>query len=96
MAFREVTVQEVKEVVRLWRARVPKRRIAAQLGMDVKTVRSYVRLLERGEAETDLDAATAAVMGKLSCSAGRPRGEGWERCEEHRSFIASKLKDGVG
>ena len=33
MAFREVTLQEVKEVVRLWRARVPKRRIAAQLGL---------------------------------------------------------------
>jgi DNA-binding CsgD family transcriptional regulator len=39
MAFREVTVLEVKEILRQWLAGVPKRRIAQQLGLDVKTVR---------------------------------------------------------
>jgi len=33
MAFREVTVIETKEVLRLWRSGVAKKRIAAQLGV---------------------------------------------------------------
>ena len=42
MAYREVTMLEVKEVLRLWLAGVPKKRIAVQLGLNVKTVRRYV------------------------------------------------------
>ena len=42
MAYREVTMLEVKEVLRLWLAGVPKKRIAVQLGLDVKTVRRYI------------------------------------------------------
>jgi DNA-binding NarL/FixJ family response regulator len=42
MAYREVTMLEVKEVLRLWRDGVPKTRIAAQLRIDRKTVRRYV------------------------------------------------------
>jgi response regulator of citrate/malate metabolism len=70
MAFREVTLQEVKEVVRLWRARVPKKRIAAQLGLDIKTVRRYLRALEEGAAEPDLDAATGAIVEAVSSARG--------------------------
>lgn len=95
MAFREVTLQEVKEVVRLWRARVPKKRIAAQLGLDIKTVRRYVRALEEGETEPDLDVATGALVEAVSSARGRPRGEGWERCEAHRAFIKGKLDQRV-
>src|SRR5229473_2405754 len=42
MAYREVTMLEVKEVLRLWLDGVPKTRIAAQLRIDRKTVRRYV------------------------------------------------------
>ena len=35
MAFREVTMLEVKEILRLWLLGVPKKQIAAQLGFDV-------------------------------------------------------------
>jgi len=41
MAYREVMMLEVKEVLRLWLSGVPKRQIAAQLGLDLKTVRRY-------------------------------------------------------
>ena len=41
--YREVSMTEVKEVLRLWLARAGKKRIAAQLGIDVKTVRRYAR-----------------------------------------------------
>jgi hypothetical protein len=36
MAYREVTMVEVKEVLRLWLAGGKKKRIAAQLGMDAR------------------------------------------------------------
>ena len=40
--YREVTMVEVKEVLRLWRAGLPRKRLAAQLGLDIKTVRRYL------------------------------------------------------
>jgi len=43
MAFREVTMLEVTEVVRMWLSRLSKKQIARQLGLDVKTVRRYVK-----------------------------------------------------
>jgi len=97
MAFREVTVLEVKEVLRLWRDGVSKKRIAARLGLDVKTVRRYLELLARAAVDpgSDLEAATAAVAAQLEGAQGRPRGEGWERCEKHREFIQKKLADDV-
>lgn len=41
---REVTMVEITEVLRLWLAGTPKKRIAAQLGLDPKTVRRYVEV----------------------------------------------------
>src|SRR6266851_1076803 len=58
MAYREVTMLEVKEVLRLWLDGVPKKRIAAQLRVDRKTVRRYV---------------AAAVARGLAPGAGQPR-----------------------
>jgi hypothetical protein len=46
MAYREVTMLEVKEVLRLWLESVSKKRIAAQLGLNVKAV---VPCLQRDE-----------------------------------------------
>ena len=37
---------EIKEVVRLWRAGIKKKRIASQLTLDVKTVRRYIAAAE--------------------------------------------------
>lgn len=42
MAFREVTMVEVKEILRLSLAGVPKKRIAQLLGFDMNTVRRYL------------------------------------------------------
>jgi len=47
MAYREVTMVEIKEVLRLWRAGSKKKQIAAQLTLDVKTVRRYIAAAER-------------------------------------------------
>lgn len=46
MAFREVGMFEIKEVLRLWHASVPKKAIARTVGVDPKTVRRYVQAAE--------------------------------------------------
>ena len=97
MAFREVTMLEVKEVLRLWLLGVPKKGIAAQLGFDVKTVRRYLAVARaRGvEASHGLaaldDELVAAVVAATQPGTGRPRGDGWAVCEAHREFIAGHL-----
>jgi hypothetical protein len=47
MAYREVSVIEVVEVLRQWQTGLGYRRIAAGLGLDRKTVRRYVEAAER-------------------------------------------------
>jgi transposase len=96
MAFREVGVLEVKEVLRLWLDGVSRKRIAAQLGLDVKTVRRFLKAGQRcglspGQGEPALDEAMlGAVMLRLA-PPGRPQGTGWQICGEHRDFIRGLL-----
>ena len=52
MAFREVTMLEVKEILRLWLLGVPKKQIASQLGFDVKTVRRYLAVAKARGVES--------------------------------------------
>lgn len=98
MAYREVTMVEVKEVLRLWLAGVAKKRIARTLGANPKTVRRYTELaaaqgLAPGPQAAALTAERLeAILVALKSGAGRPRGEGWERCLEHRAFIEQKLR----
>ena len=99
MAYREVTMIGIKEILRLWLAGVAKKRIARTLGFDPKTVRPYTELaaaqgLQPGpQAEPVTDERLEAILVALKSGAGRPHGEGWERCLEQRAFIEQKLKD---
>lgn len=99
MAFREVTMLEVIEVVRMWLSQRSKKEIARQLGLDVKTVRRYVKEAAKcglnpvqGPAGLT-EQSTARLMEKLEPGGGRSRGAGWSLCEKHRDFIASRLKN---
>ena len=100
MSYREVTMLEIKEVLRLWCSGTAKKRIALQLGLDIKTVRRYVEAAEAcgpwppGEAALD-EVQVAAVVAALQPDWGRPRGEQWTTCEGEREFIASHLKHDV-
>jgi hypothetical protein len=78
--YREVRMVEVTEVVRLWRDGVPKKRIAARLGLDPKTVRRYVTTAETTGVPRDGGPLTVAqvrdVLLALHPAGGRPRGAG--------------------
>ena len=102
MAYREVSVYEIKEVLRLWLRGEGYRAIDRLSGVDRKTVRRYVEAAvaagltrEGGEAQL-----TDVVIG-LVCERVRParpagHGAGWESLLPHeaeiKAWVAKDLK----
>ena len=80
---------EIKEVLQHWLRGRAKRLIARRLGLDVKTVRNYVRAAEelgltRGPDAALTDEVLFAVVTRVYRRlVGRPRGEGWRSCTSH-------------
>jgi transposase len=102
MGFREVTVLEIKEVLRLWLAGKGKKAIARQLEIDRNTVRRYLRAgvscgLSQSAGESSLtDELLVSVVVKLKTPPSEPVGsDSRQRCEEQRAFIEKHLGNGV-
>src|SRR6202047_2009703 len=97
--YREVTMIEFREVLRLWQEQVPKKRIAARLGLDPKTVRRYLSAAEaaglRAQREPLSDEQVRDLWLALQPSGGRPHGEDWTRCSEQREVIQHWLVGGL-
>jgi hypothetical protein len=97
--YREVTMLEVKEVLRLWREGVPTKRLAAQLRLDPKAVRRYLRAAAAAGVRADGTAVTdddvREVLLSLQPVGGRPRGDGRAQCETQREAIRRWLADGL-
>lgn len=102
MAFREVSVIEVREVLRAWLAGAGLRKVAEQAGVDRKTARRYV------EAATEAGLVRGGGAGQLSdeligqvVEVVRPvrrdgrHGASWERLETRREEIGAWVKAGV-
>jgi transposase len=92
---------EIREVLRRWLRGDSKSEIARQCGVARGTVRSYIQAAEEsglspGQPERALDDGKLAELAvRLHPETGRPRGEGWERCQAHREFIAARLENDV-
>jgi hypothetical protein len=98
MPYREVTMIEIKEILRLWLSEVPVRRIARILRVDRKTIRRYIQLAaehglkpEQGP-EALTDDQLEGILVALRSGAGRPHGDSWARCVAHRDFIEENAK----
>jgi transposase len=103
MAFREVSVNEIREVLRVWLG-VPGapapgyRRIAAHCGVDRKTVRRYVEAAQAAglRREDGVDAVDDGLIGEVADAVrpARPDGHGaaWEQLvgfeEQIRAWVA--------
>jgi hypothetical protein len=100
MAFREVTMLEVKEVVRQWLLGASLNRIVARTGLARGTVRRYVRAVEsyglqQGQGDEALtEDALVAIITTLGGKV-RERGEAWLQCEQQRAFIETNLSKKV-
>lgn len=96
--YREVTMIEIREALRLRGEGLPKKRIAAQLGLDPKTVRRYLGAAAAAGVRvtpTVSDEEVRQVLLALHPAGGRPRGDGWARCGEQRAAIERWLRDGL-
>ncbi len=98
MAYREVTMVEIKEILRLWLSGRGNKSIARWACVDLNTVRHYVQvarecgLHEGGGAGALTEERLALVLAALHVTtAGSPRGDGWELCERHREAIATLI-----
>ncbi|MGH9023280.1 MAG: hypothetical protein ACRDV9_09305 [Acidimicrobiia bacterium] len=93
MAFREVRVFEVREVLRLWLRGEGFRGVERLSGIDRKTVRRYVMaaveagLARDGGEEQLTDEFLAVVVEKVRPHRLDGHGEAWRLLEQHRDQI---------
>src|ERR1700741_2636891 len=98
MAFREVRVFEIREVLRVWLGRSGLRTIERQGGVDRKTVRRYVEAavelgLDRDGGEEQLtDLFLAQVVERVRPHRSNGHGESWRVLEAHADQIREWLE----
>jgi transposase len=101
MAFREVAVTEIREVLRAWLSGTGLRQVAAQAGVDRKTARRYVQAAVEAGLARDGGAAqlTDELVGQVAevVRPARPGGHGlaWDRLEACRVEIEAQVKAGL-
>ena len=101
MAFREVAVTEIREVLRAWLSGAGLRKVAEQAGVDRKTARRYVEAaVEAGLArDGGPGQLTDELVGQVA-EAVRPvrpggHGQAWEQLEACREQIEAQVKAGL-
>jgi transposase len=101
MGFREVSVVQIKELLRRWLAGEGERTVAKAVGLARATARSYIGAavelgLDRGGGEVQL---TDELIGQV-CERVRPRrpdghGESWRRLLAEEKQIKAWVEDGL-
>jgi hypothetical protein len=95
VAFREVDVIEVREVLRAWLAGQGLRTVAAQAGVDRKTARWYVQaaqaagLVRDGGVAQLSDALIGEVVAVVRPERAGGHGMAWQVLEAHQAQIAA-------
>jgi transposase len=101
MAFREVLVTQVREVLRAWLAGAGKRPAARRAGVDVKTAARYIRAaqaagLARGGDESQLsDELLGGVVAAVRPARPAGHGSSWEALAERKAGITAWVKEGL-
>lgn len=100
MGFREVSVVEVREVLRAWLEGHGLRKVAERAGVDRKTARRYVVAAEAAGLTREAGAVTDELVGAVleAVRPARPNGHGvsWELLVVHEEQIRSWVRGGQG
>jgi transposase len=101
MAFREVAVVEIREVLRAWLSGAGLRQVAAQAGVDRKTARRYVQaavdagLARDGGAGQLTDELVGLVAQEVRPARPGGHGQAWELLEGRQPEIEAQVKAGL-
>jgi hypothetical protein len=101
MAFREVLVTQVKEVLRAWLAGAGKRPAARRAGVDVKTALRCVKaaraagLVRDGDQSQLTDELLGAVVAAVRPARPAGRGPSWEALAARKDDITGWVKAGL-
>lgn len=99
--YREVSVIEVRELLRVWMSGVGLRRVGALAGVDRKTARSYTNAAELAglDRNGDLDQLTDELVGAVieAVRPDRPDGHGqaWEVLRANHDQIVKWVEKGL-
>lgn len=102
MGFREVSVVEVREVLRAWLEGHGLRKVAERAGVDRKTARRYVAAAEAAGLARDagVEGVTDELVGAVveAVRPARPNGHGasWELLVAHEEQIRAWVSGGEG
>jgi transposase len=99
MAFRELIMIEVKEIVRRWQAGQGVRRVAAESGCDRKTVRRYFKAAEMRGVPRDREVSDEELGDVARAVQARPAkmpSESRKELEVHRKQIEEWLRGSSG
>ena len=100
MAFREICVIEIKEMLRLWQRGRSARGIAKVCGANRKTVARYVAEAEAlgfsrdGDSRALDDDLLSELCATLAPEKARPAGQMREHCRKHRKAISDWRDEG--
>lgn len=100
MAFREVSMFEVKEVLRRWLAGEKIKAISRQTGISRNTVKAYLNeatglgLRPSPEARVT-DEVFSQLMAFIKTPTERLHGQSWDSCIQHHDFIRRHLEEEV-
>jgi transposase len=101
MAFREVLVTQVREVLRAWLAGAGKRPAARRAGVDVKTAMRYIHAAQAAGLDRDGDESqlTDDLLGVVVAAVrpARPAGHGasWEALAVRQADVKAWVEDGL-
>ncbi|MCA1835185.1 MAG: IS21 family transposase [Actinobacteria bacterium] len=101
MAYREVSVIEVKEILRLWLEGRSLREVTTLAGVDRKTVRRYVQvaqaagLVREGGAGQLTDELLGVVVGAVRPARPQATGAAWQTITGQREQISQWLEQGL-
>lgn len=100
MAYRELHMVEMRELLRLWKSGMGLRAIARRTGADRKTVRRHVEaavaagLVQGGDLTVD-DEVLAAVVAAVKPGGSPEVGDSRVACRKHRELLEDWYRDGV-